>query len=137
MSASGIKRGFSRLGIALAAPCLLSAGIASALALYTLATLPPARTLVSGPDNKVYEFEEDISNAEIRASLEKQYGRSPQDWETVRYSSQMWQRDSAFKAGLWAMASAMLAALAFLLSWTVGWVASGFVGDQGKRRELK
>jgi hypothetical protein len=136
MSASGIKTGFRRLGIVLAVPCLLSAGIASVLALHTLATLPPAKTLVSGPDSKVYAFDEDISNADIKASLEKEYGRSLQDWETVRYSSQMWQRDSAFKAGLWAAASALFAALAFLLSWTVGWVVSGFAGDNGKRSEL-
>jgi tetrahydromethanopterin S-methyltransferase subunit F len=84
----------------------------------------------------VYEFDEDISSADIRARLEKEYGRSLQDWETVRYSSQMWQRDNAFKAGLWATASVLFAALAFLLSWAVGWVVSGFAGDKGKRNEL-
>lgn len=126
---STIKRGFRRLGIVLAPPCLLSAIVACALAIYQLATLPQARTHASGPDHGIFEFAEAATADEISGNLSQVYGRSLKDWEVVRYSSQMWGRDRAFKAGLWAFGSALLGATLFILSWTIGWVTTGFTSD--------
>jgi hypothetical protein len=137
MRAQRVKTGFRRLAIALAAPFVLSALVASAVAIYGLMTMPPAATVVYGPDEKRFEYPVETNLTQIAAQLSKEYGRPitvGYGKEILPFSSQMWARNEVQKAWIWATASAILGALVYVVIWTVGWIIGGFAGDGEEER---
>ena len=116
------------MGIALTAPFAISVVFACVHALYLMATLPEPKKIVIGPLGTV-EFSVETTIAEAQRVLKEKFDGS---WFTdvVFFSNQMFQKNDAQKAGIWAAVSIFLGSIVWVLTWCIGWISAGFSRDE-------
>lgn len=129
MSARTIKRGFKRIGIAFAVPCLIVGAISAGYGVYGAMTLPDEHVVADGPDHRIFRFAKGTQKQQVIDALSIDYGRQLQEWEVVVYTNRLWQNQQIMNAWLIAGAGCLIGSVGFLISLAIGWIVAGFASE--------